>query len=1033
MTSTPACRHVEYSPSAIEAPFRVLFFANPLPMWILDLKTLHFLEVNDAAVSQYGYSRGEFMGLCLTDILPGEGIQVIGQDLAQRKSLFIEPRPWQHRLKDGRTIQVLIKSHLMEWMGQETALMIAQDITERKRVEDQLGTRMEQLRSLVEDATIGVYRVTPHGHILFANPALVQMIGCRGPEELESWNLEDEGLAPRFLPPVHLESPDDVAKGSVLESAWTKQDGSRMFVRQEWRAGRGEGGKITYFDGIVEDITERKLAQETLEEYEKVVESSKEMVAVVDKEYRYRVANGEFLKKSGLLGAQVKGRLVSDVVGREVFETIVKKHLDESFQGKVVQYEMKYPFPSIGERNLVATYFPIEHHGTIDRIVCISQDVTEQKQAEESIRTSETRFRRMAESNIIGVTIGDDSGRFTYANDVYLQMIGYTRADFELGRVRWDSVTPADQSHIPRLIRKRLAETGTSGPIETVHLHKNGRRVPVLIGLTAIDESESRAIGFVLDLTERERAEKENARLVAAIEQAAEAIVITDTTGEIQYVNPAFTHITAYGRAEAVGKNIRMLKSGKQERGFYEQLWNTILNGRIWHGELTNRRKDGSLYVEEMNIAPVKDVNGRTTNFIAVKQDVTERKSLEDHLHQKAKLEAIGQLAGGVAHDFNNLLTIISGYGNLLKDRVSPEDRGHVTEILNASNRAASLTRQLLTFSRRQILAPQVLDLNRVVGGIEKMLRRLIGEDIEFTTLLHARLGHVMADQGQLEQVIMNLIVNARDAMPNGGKISIETADVELNEPCALTHGDITPGPYVMLAVCDTGTGMELETIKHIFEPFFTTKEKDRGTGLGLATVFGIVKQVGGSICAYSEPGQGTAMKVYLPRVSGRQNERMASDEPSHKTSCSETILVVEDEEAVRSLVRDTLVAHGYKVFEAIDGVQALTLLRQNSDPIDLLLTDVVMPKMNGRELARRLSETRPEIRTLYMSGYTDSAIVHNGILDSNIYFLQKPFTPNGLAQKVRKVLDANQNTMGKTKAKEPTDAIRSFLRSLRV
>jgi nitrogen-specific signal transduction histidine kinase len=407
-----------------------------------------------------------------------------------------------------------------------------------------------------------------------------------------------------------------------------------------------------------------------------------------------------------------------------------------------------------------------------------------------------------------------------------------------------------------------------------------------------------------------------------------------------------------------------------------------------------------------MGIAPVRSTRGEVTHYIATKMDVTERKSLEAQLRQAGKMEAIGQLAGGVAHDFNNLLTVISGYGQLLKGRLSPQDLDHLEEILKASDRAAALTRQLLAFSRRQILTPQVLDLNSIVANLENMLRRLIGENIELKTVQQSGLGRVKADPGQVEQVIINLAVNARDAMPEGGKLTIETANVDLDGTYARSHAGVLPGPYVMVAVSDTGIGMNAETLAHMFEPFFTTKEKGKGTGLGLATVYGIVKQSVGYTAVYSEPGHGSTFKVYLPRVEEAVTKAESAKRGPGLAKGLETVLVAEDEEGVRSLVGKVLESYGYKVLEVREPGEALTIVEQYAKPIDLLLTDVVMPHMSGKELATRLTTVHPEVKVLYMSGYTDDAIVRHGILEAGTFFLQKPFRPSALVQKVREVLD---------------------------
>ena len=422
--------------------------------------------------------------------------------------------------------------------------------------------------------------------------------------------------------------------------------------------------------------------------------------------------------------------------------------------------------------------------------------------------------------------------------------------------------------------------------------------------------------------------------------------------------------------------------------------------------EFQGVRRDGTLiWVEAlMSITSWWDGPALLVTFV----DVTERKRLEDHLRQSQKMEAIGRLAGGVAHDFNNLLTVISGRAQIERARpeLSEPSRRNVDLIAEAASRASTLTKQLLAFSRKQVLQPRVLDVDIVVAGMEPLLRRLIGEDIDLVTATEPVLGRVRADPGQLEQVVLNLAVNARDAMPQGGRLTIETANVELDEAYARQQADVHSGPYVLLAVSDTGVGMDAETQAHLFEPFFTTKGVGEGTGLGLATVYGIVKQSGGHITAYSESGRGTTIKIYLPRVEAASELREAEPEPVVLRRGSETVLLVEDDEAVRELTCEVLEMHGYTVLAVADAGEAPRVLEGASRPIHLLVTDVVMPRLSGRELTERLRSLRPGLRVLYISGYADTAVVHHGVLDPGTPFLQKPFTPDALLRSVRKVLD---------------------------
>ena len=534
------------------------------------------------------------------------------------------------------------------------------------------------------------------------------------------------------------------------------------------------------------------------------------------------------------------------------------------------------------------------------------------------------------------------------------------------------------------------------------------------------EEEEPSIVISLKDITEQKRAEealhKSEEKFRDLFENANDIIWTSDVKGRYLTVNHLFEKLLGYTKKELINKQSLYLIAQEDKKKSIENYQKAVSGEPVEYeaAVLTKNNKKRTFWLK---LRPIKD-NGKIIGIHGIGRDITERKQTQEalleseaQLRQSQKMEAVGRLAGGMAHDFNNLLTAITGYSELLLNKLGELDplSKYPKEIMKAAERASELTGQLLTFSRKKVLKLKVLDLNAIVTDMEKMLRRLIGEDIELVTTLSPTLGQIKADAGRVSQIIVNLVVNSRDAMPKGGKISIETANVDLDEDYARHHAEVQAGPYVMLSVSDTGCGMDEETQSRIFEPFFTTKEVGKGTGLGLSTIYGIVKQFGGSIWVYSEPGKGTTFKIYLPRI----EESIESHKPGKASvelpQASETILLVDDEQMVRDLVCEVLETSGYTVLTAGLGSEAISICKKYKEPIHLIITDVVMPKMSGKELVKLLKPLQPDMKVLFMSGYTGKDVIDRGILEPGTAFIQKPMTPEILERKVREVLNASQ------------------------
>ncbi len=725
----------------------------------------------------------------------------------------------------------------------------------------------------------------------------------------------------------------------------------------------------------------------------------------VDRELRFTSSVGAALPALGLKPDQVVGMSLFEYFQTDDPEVVAIAAHTRALEGAVSSFEFAWE-----GRTYECHVEPFrDPDGQITGAVGVGFDVTVSKQAEEALKLSEGKYRTLFEESRDAIYVTATDGRLIDFNQAMMSLFGYTRKEMSSVNAR-DLYADADDS---RRFQETIEREGSVKDYEVKLLAKDGRVMDCLLSSTVQHDDVGNVIGYqgiLHDITLRVQAQatlrKEKEFSDVAIGSLPGLFYLFDEDGRFLRGNRDIERVTGYSASDLLEKTPHDFFAAEQ-KGLIEQAIREVFEKGQSSVEADLVVRDGSR-IPYLFTAKLAMLDGKRC-LVGTATDLVERRRLEQQLRQSQKMEAIGQLAGGVAHDFNNVLTVILANSDFLLNQLGPQDprRQELKDITEAAQRAASLTRQLLAFSRKQVLQPKVLNLNDVISSLEKMLQRLIGEDIELLTMLEPDLWSVEADPGQIEQIVMNLAVNARDAMPSGGKVSIETGNQVIDDAFAQTHYPIVPGHYVVLVLCDTGVGMNAEVRSRIFEPFFTTKPTGKGTGLGLSTVYGIVKQSGGYIWAYSQPGMGTTFKTYLPRI----EKQMEKTEPALAPELSEpgagTILLVEDERSVRTLARRVLEGRGYTVLEAEDGGSAMQLSQGHEGPIDLLLTDVVMPELSGPELAERLLPHRPETRVLYTSGYTDHAILRAAVWESGANFLQKPFTPDTLVQKVQEVLDS--------------------------
>jgi PAS domain S-box-containing protein len=969
----------------------------------------------------------------------------------------------------------VIKEHLKR-LGQAVlrALEDKQLRLERRRAEEALRESEERFRSLYENASVGLYRTTPDGRILMANPAAVRMLGYSSFSELAQRNLEREGYAPDYPRSRFREQVESKGVVNGLENVWLRPDGSEITVRENARVVRDQDGTVLYYEGSFEDITEYKRAEEQVRleaaRAATLVRTAALLNATLDLQDALRAVCEETAKaldapiviiylydepQDTLCAATALGIRPEHL---EHIPRIPRKRLEQKNgeEGSTITIseaealDILLPSPRFAELGIRSLNLSVMHYresligiievlspgeqrslsadekalfqGIADQAALAISNArlfTRQQRTEEALRQSEERYRTVSELTsdfAYAIAMGPE-GEFKpeWTTEALKRITGYEPSFEDNVRPNWESLIlaqdkPVAFQHLQANLagETHIAEYRIVDRSGAIHwIRDYGQPV-----LEAGSGRVTRVIGAAQDITDQKLAEEQLLYQAGLLQNVSDAIVAVDLDFSLTSWNKAAESLYGWSAEEVIGKRIgevvRLpITMATAVQWFQEH--------GSWQGELRQKRRDGTPIDVLASISSVRDGQGLPAGIIAVVRDITEHKraeeartKLEEQLRQSQKMEGLGRLAGGIAHDFNNLLTVIQGYCEIMHEKIPAESPllEELEEIQRAGGRAATLTRQLLAFSRRQILAPTVIDVNTLISDLKKMFGRLIGEDITVRTSLAPNLQQITADPGQIEQVLMNLVVNARDAMPNGGTLYIRTDNVHLDEAHVHCHPESPVGSCVLLEVADTGSGMDEATRSRLFEPFFTTKNAKEGTGLGLATVYGIVKQSGGDILVSSEPGQGTTFRIYFPVSKSTPAKKPSASTPRAERGHGETILLVEDAQPLRNLVRQMLEYNGYAVLEARDGSDALLRAEAHDGPIHLLITDMVMPRISGRELAERLGPIRPDMRVLFMSGYTEDVMVRKGLRENQIEYLAKPFSAATLMGKIRELLD---------------------------
>ncbi len=907
--------------------------------------------------------------------------------------------------------------------------ILARDITERKKAEEALKKNEEKYRTFLEEMGEGYIENDLKGNLTFINDAGCKLLGYTRDELLGMSYLKyHRPVTAVRMKEIYQRIYRTGQPALFEEFEVVLKDGSTRFRQLNATLARDPSGRPTGFRTLVRDVTKRKKAEQALreseEKYRTILETMGEGIFETDLRGNYTFVNDAACRLVGYERDEMIGNNF-----RMCHSPGTMLYLKEAYTRmyKTGKSEILMDYEAIRKDGSVRihqanTALIRDHAGDIIGSRALVRDVTERKKAEESLRKSEEKYRTILETMEEAYVEIDLKGRYTFVNDAACRLVGRGRDEF-IG-IQFRDIFAPRVAHYLQEVYGRILNTGNPEfLIDHEMIHKDGSVRNLEANVALIRDASGKSIGFrtlARDITQRKQAEealkKSEERYRSILETMDEMYTENDLKGKYTFVNDAAWRLMGYNSPdELMERKFHLRHPPETIKRLFEVYSRVYKTGKPeFISEYEVFRKDGSIRINEASVALMKDASGEPVGFRTLARDVTERKKteeekarIEEQLAQAQKMESVGRLAGGVAHDFNNMLTVILGYAELIKSRLPRGDPmlADMLEIEKAAGRSRDLTHQLLAFSRKEIIEPRSIDLNGLIKGAQKMLARLIEEDIDLRFYPGTDLWKIRIDPSQMEHLLINLAANARDAISDRGKLTIETENVHLNEAYCKMHPEFAPGYYVLLGVSDDGIGMDKETMKHLFEPFFTTKETGRGTGLGLATAYGIVKQNDGFINVYSEPGRGTTFKIYIPKS---MEEEVAKDEaeeavPAHTTG---TVLLVEDDDLVRAMTTEMLEVIGYTVIATGTPEEALSFFEKDKARVDLLLTDVVMPQMSGRELSERIESIRPGVKVLFMSGYTTNVIAHRGVLDEGVHFIQKPFSMSDLARKVRDALN---------------------------